>query len=144
MPADADTIPPPNAEDPTMRVPTLPFLLLLLAPLGCASSPSTTAEPPAIPVFRNPDQVPCEYEQIEVLRHQMTVIVSGGAEYDRIEERELARLGDEAGGDAVLIPEREVDRPLRIVVEEPMTAYFQGVALRYTDPGCGVRSGGVR
>lgn len=118
-----------------MRVRTLPLLALLAACVGCASSGSGESQTP-IPVYRVASNVPCAYEVLAPLRHQMTVIVRSGDEYDRIEERELARLGVEEGADAVLIPSREDDRPLRITIETPMTAYFMGDALRYTDAAC--------
>lgn len=114
--------------------------LLLAATAGCATSGASEGAP-VIPVYADPESVPCRFENVQPLSHRMTVIVRSGDHYDSIRDRELARLGAEVGADAVVLAEQRPDRPITINIETPMTALFEGMAIRYLEDPCGIPPG---
>lgn len=120
--------------------PILVRLALLLAASGCATAGSSSSEP-SIPVYPRAESVPCAFEEVEDLYHRMTLVLNSGDEYDRIRDRELARLGAEAGADAVILLEQRADRPVSINVGTPMTATFEGTAIRFLEDPCGTPGG---
>ena len=117
----------------------------LLVATGCASAGSPDADPgPRVPVFEDPESVPCAFKPVERVSHRMTVLVSSYDQYEAIRDRELARLAAELGADAVVVSPQDPDRPIRINIETPMTGIFEGTAIRFTDPSCDPGSGGGR
>ena len=115
--------------------------ILLVVASGCATT-GPMAEPPVIPVYKYPEAVPGRFENIQGLHRRMTVTVRSGDHYNSIRDRELAKLGAEIGADAVVLAEPPEYRPLTINIETPMTAIFDGTAIRYLEHPCGIPPGG--
>ena len=114
--------------------------LLFLIVVGCATG-QPSEEPPRLPIYEDAQEVPCRHENIQAIRHRTTIVLRIGDEYNDIRDLELSKIGIELGADAVILAPQNPNRPISIERNRPMTAFFDGTAIRYLENPCGGGTG---
>ena len=109
-----------------------------LAPMGLLVACASAGGPdvPPVPVFFDPDLVPCAYEVVGPVREQ----VDRGTDVERAARRVFGRAGARRGADAVLMDRTSGPfRVVRVDMDQRQDERVTLVAdlLRYSDPGCG-------
>jgi hypothetical protein len=122
-----------------------PMLLLVgLVALGGCASANRAPDPPPVPVFFAPGDVPCEYEILGTVRGESREILRTSSQYRNEVIRLLGPEGARRGADAVLAEGFE-DRGRRMLVVVDARDGFpnmpartlEGRALRYVSESCG-------
>ncbi|MEJ2541829.1 MAG: hypothetical protein P8188_17995, partial [Gemmatimonadota bacterium] len=114
-------------------------LVLLIASAGCASG---SPPAPPVPVFRQAEEVPCEYEVMRTVEASTRQRFLSWEQHQRAEELLLGQAGSRIDADAVLAPDSE-QQLLKAVDARSVPAHvdiyettFEGKALRYVDTRC--------
>ena len=119
------------------------LLVIGLATLGGCASANPSPDPPPVPVFFAPEDVPCEYEVLGTVRGESREILRTSSQYRNEVTRLLGPEGGRRGADAVLA-ERFEDRRLLVAVVDARdippgipARTLEGRALRYVAESCG-------
>jgi hypothetical protein len=114
------------------------FLGLLL--VACASGGPGVEEDRSVPVYRADDETPCEYEFIETLRVEASVLPHRARDYEEVRARELGRAGAKIGADAVILADTRQWVPFRVEDAQnalaPTPFWFEGDAVSWVPGTC--------
>ena len=117
-----------------MRARFIPFpITAALISVGCATPGQPSEDTGTVPVYQSVEEVPCEYEVLRTVRAEAThtIGVESPQQVQRTLNRELGRVGREAGADGVLVlPDTGPATSELVVAGTPKTALIVGEAFK--------------